>query len=41
MLTETQQIELRAEGPEPFRRFFQAEMALWGGVVRENGIKAD
>ena len=38
-LTETQQISVRAEGPEEFRRFFEREMQVWGAVVRENDIK--
>ena len=40
-LTETQQVNLRLEGPEPFRKFFQDQVRIWGAVVRENGIKAE
>jgi tripartite-type tricarboxylate transporter receptor subunit TctC len=40
-LTETQQVSLRLEGPEQFRRFFQDQVRIWGAVVRENGIKAE
>ncbi len=40
-LVETQQIDLRLGGPEEFRRFFEAQMAIWGEVVRENQIRPD
>ena len=40
-LTETQQVNLRLEGPEPFRKFFDDQVRIWGAVVRENGIKAE
>jgi tripartite-type tricarboxylate transporter receptor subunit TctC len=40
-LVETQQIDLRLGGPEEFRRFFEAQMATWGEVVRENQIRPD
>ena len=39
VLSETQQISVRAEGPEAFRGFFDREMQVWGEVVRENNIK--
>jgi tripartite-type tricarboxylate transporter receptor subunit TctC len=40
-LTESQQVNLRLEGPDGFRRFFDEQVRIWGAVVRENGIKAD
>jgi hypothetical protein len=40
-LVETQQIDLRLGGPEEFRSFFEAQMAIWGEVVRENQIRPD
>ncbi len=40
-LIETQQIAMRLDGPEAFRTFYEAEMATWGEVVRENQIKPD
>jgi tripartite-type tricarboxylate transporter receptor subunit TctC len=39
-LTETQEMTLVLSGPAAFDTFFKAEMAAWGKVVRENGIKA-
>jgi len=32
---------IRAEGPEPFRRWLAAETELWTGVIRARGIKLD
>ena len=40
-LTETQQINLRLERPEEFRKFFTDQERIWGAVVREHGIKAE
>jgi tripartite-type tricarboxylate transporter receptor subunit TctC len=40
-LIETQQIAMRLEGPDEFRKFYEAEMTTWGEVVRENQIKPD
>lgn len=40
-LTDTLQIDLRLGGPEALRSFFAAQMAQWGKVVREEGIKGD
>jgi tripartite-type tricarboxylate transporter receptor subunit TctC len=40
-LTETQQVSLRLEGPEEFRKFFDDQARIWGAVVRDNGIKAE
>ncbi len=39
-LREQQQIELLIDGPEKFKQFFDRQVAMWGTVVRENGIKA-
>ena len=41
VLTETQQITLLMRGPDEFRKFFEAQMEIWGAVVAENGIKPD
>jgi tripartite-type tricarboxylate transporter receptor subunit TctC len=41
VLVETQQINLRLEGPDAFRTFYDNELAVWGEVVRENAIKPD
>jgi tripartite-type tricarboxylate transporter receptor subunit TctC len=40
-LTETQQVSLRLEGPDAFRKFFDDQARIWGAVVRDNGIKAE
>ncbi len=40
-LTEGQTMELALGGAEELRRFFGEQMAAWGAVVRENGIKGD
>lgn len=40
-LQESWQIDLQLGGPEALRKFFAAQMALWGGVVKEQGIKGD
>jgi hypothetical protein len=40
-LTETLQITPLLAGPEELRRFFRAQLELWGPVVREHGIKAE
>jgi tripartite-type tricarboxylate transporter receptor subunit TctC len=41
VLIETQQINLRLDGPDGFRTFYENEMKVWGDVVRENQIKPD
>lgn len=41
VLKDTQQVEIRAAGPEELQRFLENEMKIWGAVVRENNIKAD
>lgn len=38
-LANSQQIEVRAEGPEALRAFFANEMKVWGDIVRENKIE--
>jgi tripartite-type tricarboxylate transporter receptor subunit TctC len=38
-LAEAQQIDIRAEGPEGFQRFFANEMKVWGQIVRDNNIQ--
>jgi tripartite-type tricarboxylate transporter receptor subunit TctC len=40
-LIETQQVAMRLDGPEEFRKFYENEMNTWGEVVRENQIKPD
>jgi tripartite-type tricarboxylate transporter receptor subunit TctC len=40
-LTDTLQITPLLAGPEELRRFFRAQLDLWGPVVREHGIKAE
>ena len=40
-LAEAQQINLTLGGPDALRTFFREQQAIWGAVVRENGIKAD
>jgi tripartite-type tricarboxylate transporter receptor subunit TctC len=40
-LIDTQQIAMRLDGPEAFRKFYENEMNVWGEVVRENQIKPD
>jgi tripartite-type tricarboxylate transporter receptor subunit TctC len=40
-LTETQQVSLRLEEPDAFRKFFDDQVRIWGAVVRDNGIKAE
>jgi tripartite-type tricarboxylate transporter receptor subunit TctC len=41
MLTESQQMTLLLTGPEELRKFEIEQTRIWGGVVRENGIKGD
>ena len=41
MLTESQQMTLLLTGPEELRKFELEQTRIWGGVVRENGIKGD
>jgi len=41
MLTESQQMSLLLTGPEELRKFELEQTRVWGGVVRENGIKGD
>lgn len=41
ILKDSQQIEIRAAGPDELQRFLENEMKVWGAVVRENNIKAD
>ena len=40
-LTETLGMDLRVSTPEAMQQFIVAEMARWGKVVRENGVKPD
>jgi tripartite-type tricarboxylate transporter receptor subunit TctC len=40
-LIDTQQVTLRLDGPAGFKAFYENEMNVWGGVVRENQIKPD
>ncbi len=40
-LTDTLQVTPLLAGPEDLRRFFRAQLELWGPVVREHGIKAE
>jgi tripartite-type tricarboxylate transporter receptor subunit TctC len=40
-LADSLQVELKLGGPEELRTFFAEQMRTWGGVVRENGIKAE
>jgi tripartite-type tricarboxylate transporter receptor subunit TctC len=40
MLRETLHIKLSLSAPEQFRAFFEKEVKLWGGVVREHKITA-
>jgi tripartite-type tricarboxylate transporter receptor subunit TctC len=41
MLTESQQMSLLLTPPEALRKFEIEQTRIWGGVVRENGIKGD
>lgn len=41
ILTETLGMDLRVSSQEAMQQFVAAEMARWGKVVRENGVKAD
>jgi tripartite-type tricarboxylate transporter receptor subunit TctC len=41
MLTESQQMNLLLTSPEDLRKFELEQTRIWGGVVRENGIKGD
>ena len=41
MLTESQQMSLLLTPPEELRKFELEQTRIWGGVVRENGIKGD
>lgn len=38
-LTQSQQIDLRAEGPQGFKSFFENEMRVWGAIVRDHNIQ--
>jgi tripartite-type tricarboxylate transporter receptor subunit TctC len=38
-LTEVQQVKLMTTGPAELKAFFEAQMRIWGEVVRENQIK--
>jgi tripartite-type tricarboxylate transporter receptor subunit TctC len=40
-LTETLGMDLQVSTPEAMAQFVNAEIARWGKVVRENGVKAD
>ncbi|HUN67568.1 MAG TPA: tripartite tricarboxylate transporter substrate-binding protein, partial [Burkholderiales bacterium] len=40
-LTETLGMDLAVSSPEDLQKFLLAEMARWGKVVRDNGIKPD
>ena len=40
-LTETLGMDLQVSTPEAMQRFINAEIARWGKVVRENGVKPD
>jgi tripartite-type tricarboxylate transporter receptor subunit TctC len=40
-LTETLGMDLQVSSPEALQQFITGEMARWGKVVRENGVKAD
>jgi tripartite-type tricarboxylate transporter receptor subunit TctC len=40
-LQESWQIDLRLGGPDVLKKFFAEQMTLWGGVVKEQGIKGD
>ncbi len=40
-LRDSQQVNVLAQGPEEFGKFFAEQEAIWGGVIRENNIKAD
>lgn len=39
ILANSQQIDVRAEGPEALKAFFAKEMKVWGDIVRENKIE--
>ncbi|HZO48237.1 MAG TPA: tripartite tricarboxylate transporter substrate binding protein [Xanthobacteraceae bacterium] len=41
MLTESQQMNLLLTSPEALRKFELEQTQIWGGVVRENGIKGE
>lgn len=41
VLTDTQNMALRLDGPDGFRAFYAEQMKTWGEVVRENQIKPD
>jgi tripartite-type tricarboxylate transporter receptor subunit TctC len=41
LITETQQAQLRLDGPEPMRRFLDQQITTWGAVIREHRITAD
>jgi tripartite-type tricarboxylate transporter receptor subunit TctC len=41
MLTESQQMNLLLTPPEALRKFELEQTQIWGGVVRENGIKGE
>jgi tripartite-type tricarboxylate transporter receptor subunit TctC len=38
-LEESQQVEVRAEGPEGFQRFFANEIRVWGAIIKDNNIQ--
>jgi tripartite-type tricarboxylate transporter receptor subunit TctC len=38
-LETTQQVVVRADGPDAFRNFFANEMRVWGTLIKENDIK--
>ena len=40
-LSQSQQIEIRAEGALAFQSFFAEQMRIWGGVVTANNIQAE
>jgi tripartite-type tricarboxylate transporter receptor subunit TctC len=40
-LADTLQIDLVLGGPDKLRAFYKEQAQLWGGVVRENGIKSE
>jgi tripartite-type tricarboxylate transporter receptor subunit TctC len=40
-LGETQQIQIRATGPDELRQFVSDQIKVWAEVIRENGIKPE
>jgi tripartite-type tricarboxylate transporter receptor subunit TctC len=40
-LKDTQQVDVLAQGPDEFKKFFEDQVTIWSAVIKENNIKPD